>query len=272
MLRTVAYAYVGVDGDCADSMNGQRHSPGFLVTFPALVVATALMAACATGGTGIQPDKDKLTPAPATESASNTSWWQVCFRMPFADNGQPRWAMDHLLAHRVVAPALETFESDISLWRFHRRAADDAAGHRLSVIIYSDAQTADEFMAALSESKITGKLLDSDYVDAVVPRCGDDEKESSIAATSDSNWDPRIQRSWPYFIMGVSAHWLALIDEVAAGVPASSGAPADLLARYGTIQDKMVALWEGHGQHAYLHHLNAIFGYQPLLLRKQMRF
>ena len=29
------------------------------------------------------------------------------------------------------------------------------------------------------------------------------------------------------------------------------------------------ALWQLHAQHAYLHHLNALFGYEPLLLRER---
>jgi hypothetical protein len=33
-------------------------------------------------------------------------------------------------------------------------------------------------------------------------------------------------------------------------------------------------LWRGNAQHAWLHHLNALFGYQPVLIREQrlMRF
>ena len=43
----------------------------------------------------------------------------------------------------MTAPALAAAGGDLSLWRFHRRAALDQAGHRFSLLVYSDAQTAE---------------------------------------------------------------------------------------------------------------------------------
>ncbi len=37
----------------------------------------------------------------------------------------------------------------------------------------------------------------------------------NIDDTSDPRWSPSIQRSWPYFIMGVSRTWLHLVAETA---------------------------------------------------------
>jgi hypothetical protein len=34
------------------------------------------------------------------------------------------------------------------------------------------------------------------------------------------------------------------------------------------VNDRVSALWRGHGQHVYLHHLNALFGYAPLVIRE----
>jgi hypothetical protein len=31
-------------------------------------------------------------------------------------------------------------------------------------------------------------------------------------------------------------------------------------------------IWEEEAQHALLHHLNAVFGYRPLMIQKRMRF
>ena len=32
------------------------------------------------------------------------------------------------------------------------------------------------------------------------------------------------------------------------------------------------AMWYKEGQHAFFHHLSAVFGYEPLLIRKAVRF
>ncbi|MFT5447125.1 MAG: hypothetical protein ACI9DC_002300 [Gammaproteobacteria bacterium] len=55
---------------------------------------------------------------------------------------QPAWHMDVLLAIRICAPALTANAQTIQLWRFHRRAARDAAGHRFALNIYANPTTA----------------------------------------------------------------------------------------------------------------------------------
>jgi hypothetical protein len=34
------------------------------------------------------------------------------------------------------------------------------------------------------------------------------------------------------------------------------------------VDERVTTLWRDHGQHVYLHHLNALFGYQPLVIRE----
>lgn len=36
----------------------------------------------------------------------------------------------------------------------------------------------------------------------------------------------------------------------------------------------LTALWQNEGRHAFLHHLNALFGYEPILIieKRPMRF
>jgi len=49
----------------------------------------------------------------------------------------------------------------------------------------------------------------------------------------------------------------------------SSGASlSELLDYYRRVHDEVSALWREHGQYTYLHHLNAIFGYQRLIVRE----
>jgi uncharacterized Tic20 family protein len=41
-----------------------------------------------------------------------------------------------------------------------------------------------------------------------------------------------------------------------------------LLSYYKQTNDRVSTLWREQAQHAYLHHLSALFGYQPVLIRK----
>jgi hypothetical protein len=72
--------------------------------------------------------------------------------------------------------------------------------------------------------------------------------------------------------MGVSALWLGLIDEAMAENPGEAGEIRALLERYRTADARITTIWNKEGQHAFLHHLNALFGYKPLLIRKEITF
>jgi hypothetical protein len=63
-----------------------------------------------------------------------------------------------------------------------------------------------------------------------------------------------------------------LIDDFMADVPAHDDNVYALLDRYRQAESKVSALWRNEGQHAFLHHLSAIFGYEPVLIRKEIRF
>jgi len=93
-----------------------------------------------------------------------------------------------------------------------------------------------------------------------------------IAVGTDPAWPREVQRAWPYFAMGASRNWLALVAEVGAGMPGGTPAQAQgldaLLAHYRAVNEKVDTLWRENAQHAWLHHLNALFGYQPALIRE----
>jgi hypothetical protein len=66
--------------------------------------------------------------------------------------------------------------------------------------------------------------------------------------------------------MGVSETWLRLIDEQVRDAAAADAAPSlpRLLERYRRANEAVTGIWEGEGHHAFLHHLNALFGYVPV--------
>ena len=61
-------------------------------------------------------------------------WWQFRFKLQWPDGEPPELSRHLLIVDQIIAPVLEEYEEDISLWRFHRRAARDQAGHQLRLI------------------------------------------------------------------------------------------------------------------------------------------
>ncbi len=108
------------------------------------VLAAVMLAGCASVGPGVSP-----VPPTAKEATgpSQNGWWYARFVMNWPADKEPSWYIDPLLAHRVVSPVLDRYGNDIVLWRFHRRAARDQAGHQFSFIFYATPETAREVFA-----------------------------------------------------------------------------------------------------------------------------
>ena len=45
-----------------------------------------------------------------------------------------------------------------------------------------------------------------------------------------------------------------------------------LLEQYRKVDEKITEKWRNEGQHALLHHLSAVFGYEPMLIKKELVF
>ena len=214
--------------------------------------------------------------SPLSQNLPNHAWHALRFRMPRAEDGSSNWDMDLLLANEVIRPALASQANDIPLWRFHRRSGADAAGHQFSFIFYAETKTAEALFGQVQNSILLPQLVDTGLLITTLYQTDAYKNPTELAATSDKNWAPVIQRQWPQFIMGASATWLGLISELVP--PADNSSEKDetpveqLLARYGHANTELTQLWQEQGQHAYLHHLSAIFGYQPLNFKARMAF
>ncbi len=176
------------------------------------LIVSLLMAGCAN-----QPSYSDEEPAGQLEDTrpaarQQARWWNLRFRLAWPEGAGPAWHMGPLIAHQFAAPALERHRDSISLWRFHRRAARDEAGHRFSLIFYADSVTARSLYREIKASKTMRDLQGAGDIMAVRL---EDTGQSQVGATSDDNWNPAIQRSWPRFIMGVSRSWLGLLEELA---------------------------------------------------------
>jgi hypothetical protein len=219
----------------------------------------------AAGCAALRPSTDVAsvaTPSVPGALADGTGWWYARFSIERPAGEPPRWYIDTLLGGEVIAPVFDRHFQDILIWRVHRRAGDDKYGHVFSFIFYSTAAGAQRIYADLEknpvlrtlrqEGRVTGVSFD-DLATITRPRIED---------TSDRHWPLSVQQTWPALAMGASRMWLDLVGIIAA----EHTGEQDLEQRYMKVQKEITDIWEVQGQHAVLHHLSAIFAYQPLLI------
>ncbi len=209
---------------------------------------------------------------PSYKNLENNYWWECDFRVTWPEDGEIDWGMDLLLAHAVVSPVLVEHSNNISYWRFHRRAARDAAGHQFSFIFYSNPETAAVVLSEIANSKRLRDAYEANLLKTVLIDDPDQPLLPNVEDTSDRNWSPVLQKNWPSFIMGASSLWLGLIDEYMQNSAENYTDIHLLLDRYREVNEKITETWSVEGQHAFLHHLNAMFGYAPLRIRKTLSF
>jgi hypothetical protein len=243
----------------------------FLRTIGSVVVALVL-AGCAS----LPAPPAGAVPRPAPAPAADASWWYARFRMEWPEGADPAWHRDLLIAHRVVKPVLDRHAQDIALWRFHRRAARDEAGHQFSFIFYASAGTARRVFLGISSNPLLEQANASGRAITVV--CDDPSAGSlpAVADASDPAWSAPLRQAWPYYLMGASQMWLDLVCRMARGDQPAGSPPTfdDLDERYAGTSADITALWQNEGRHAFLHHLNALFGYEPIVVveKRLMRF
>ncbi len=211
--------------------------------------------------------------ANSTDGTDDVGWWQVGFHRVIEADEEPLWHLDALIAYEVIKPVLD--QQQLQLWRFHRRAAPDASGHKFSFLFYSPRSVGEHIYQTIQANALVKELQRENLVERLSFFNINGEARSNIEDTSDKNWPIELQKAWPPFIMGVSQTWLNLIEEYAGQVAAHENADVTMhLERYEQIHGRINSLWEMEGGHAFLHHLNALFGYQELYIieRRRTRF
>jgi hypothetical protein len=241
------------------------------VSILGLAAALVILSMAGCGSTGGM----KLTGAcRAAQDSTESAWWYASFKVNWPQEEDPALDTDLLIAHRIVSPVLDRYRKEILLWRFHRRAARDEAGHRFSFIFYTNAATARKIYAAIDSSAVLDRMQAEGVILKVQFDDTNTNKRPGMESTSDLNWSVPLQKAWPYFIMGVSQTWLDLISQYAGDGRRKPLSTAEMLAFYREIGKEVEATWKKEGGHAFLHHLNALFGYGPVNLRGklEMRF
>jgi hypothetical protein len=202
-----------------------------------------------------------ITPV-SGKPAEGTGWWYARFFIARPAGEAPRWYIGTLIGGELVAPVFERHSRDILIWRVHRRAGNDAYGHVFSFIFYSTAAGAQRIYADLEKSAVLGKLRQEGKVTRVEFDNTSRVTRPRVEDTSDRHWPLPVQQTWPALAMGASRMWLDLVGEIAD----QHADEQDLEQRYIDVQKEISDIWATQGQHAVLHHVSAIFAYQPLLI------
>lgn len=233
-----------------------------------LIISSLLLAACTPA---LQVETSgPFDPNPAVFGVEQPDryWWQLRFRLTWPEDEQPDFSRHLLIAEQLLLPVIVEHQERLPLWRFHRRAGRGGAGHQFSLIFFSDKTTAAQISQEIESAPLTHWLTDNGLIEKVRFDQRNPEELGRLELTSDPAWPLEIQRSWPYFIMGASQAWLMLVQELSAENELHGEVDyPSLLLHYQEVDARLNAEWRENGQHAYLHHLNAIFGYQPLMIR-----
>lgn len=198
------------------------------------------------------------------DSAAGPAWHSCRARIAWPADAGPDWGVDAFLAGAVFAPALVELGPQLRSWRWHRRAVRDAAGHQFSLLFYADTNASEQLITNLAKQPRLQQALDQGVLSTF--DCSDLPHWSGadFGASSDPAWSPALQQAWPHFIHGSSQLWLELLR----AQPIAADAPLpQLLEDYRRANEALNQTWASEGRHALLHHLNAIFGYQPLPIR-----
>jgi len=223
-----------------------------------LAVLITVLAACVTQPKRPPPASESIATAPS-EGAELPRWWYLRFRLQRNAADETESFLDLLIADRILAPAIAGNRTDIGLWRFHRRWPRDTTGHQFSLVFFAPTSVAAEVTRQVEQNPLLEQLsVDGHLVEFRVDPAGS-ERATDPAATSDTSWSPEIQREWPKFIMGASRMWLGLVRSEAA-----KQTQTDLYERYRAVEVTLDDLWFSEANHAFFHHLSALFGYKPV--------
>jgi len=219
--------------------------------------------------TSVNPSTITISSAQPNSVESEKGWWEIGFHQRYGHDDEIRWEYDALIALKVLKPILEK-EKEIKLWRFHRRAVADRDAHRFGFFFYATQKIGEGVYQQVNEQPLIKKLLNNRQIDRLSFYNINKKLRSDIGDTSDKKWPVELQKTWPYFIMGVSQTWLGLVEHYYSELKLSDNADLDeQLKGFKQVSDKIDLIWKYNGNHAFLHHLNALFAYQELYILEQ---
>jgi len=188
-------------------------------------------------------------------------WQSICFKHKYNTDALPAWHMDVLLMQEIVGPVLEKNKKDIELWRIHRRANNDKAGHQFTFWIYTKKKLADKIYTDIKTNSLLEQLQTEGYIEKVF--YSNNLDKPFISDTSDKRWSMNVQISWTKFIQGVCEMWYDQ-GKILSNANRPDNDLNKLIAYYKEVNELINLEWHYGASHAYFHHLNAIYGYVPV--------
>ena len=201
-------------------------------------------------------------------------WWRVRFRFHWPEDENLDFSYHLLIADQILKPIIDKHKDQLTLWRFHRRAARDNSGHQFSFIFYTTEEIAGEINNRIEDHSIVNQLKLAKVLEVV--RFTNPKKDQAsqvesqkIEATSDPIWPIEVQKSWPVFIQGVSQSWLDFIhQEQGDDYSPDFSNIQQMLDFYRGLDQRITDKWGLYGRHAYFHHINGLFGYSPVYIQE----
>lgn len=227
---------------------------------------------CATQIEQIAGNSSIADPVSVPDDDHTRHWYFSRYKIHWPEGEEPAWHIDTMLADVIIKPVLNRYENDIPVWRLHRRAARTRAGHQFSFIFFTSRSAAEKILMEFDQHPVIDRLLERNILDRAFTSDIDKPYKHDFEDASWPKWSDEMRQAWPYFIMGTSATWLDLVEQYAAEENIDTTDLDSLLQAYKRINDRISELWWSEGGHAFLHHLNAIFGYQPLVTNQKSRF
>jgi hypothetical protein len=203
---------------------------------------------------------------------SSLGWYTACFRFKWPPESEPQWYLDLIVGHAVIAPIIYRHPQRLSPWYFHRRAKRDERGHEFAFSFLTTAEHAQKISIELQGNSLLEDLHEEGLV--LEDTCANLESipSSTKPPYSWPDWPSSVQNSWPYFVMGACQTWLKLADILLPAIKQTTSTTDlnTILQHYQQLLTQINALWQRHGAHAFLHHLNAVYGYVPVRLSNEV--
>lgn len=198
------------------------------------------------------------------------NWYEFNFSIGWPDNQEPKTWVDIFIIDRIVRDVISKKKSEIDLWRIHRRWVRDERGHELRLDCFSGEETGSLMEELIRENGCFKILKDNNLLAKDLAKGTGGSNIHDIADDiSTRNWPMELKKSWPYYIQGCSKLFLYLIEFLTGSIQADFDDKdiSKIESYYTKLNNRISEIWQRDGSHAFFHHINAIFGYVPVLAK-----
>ncbi len=203
-------------------------------------------------------------------------WFNFRFRFVWPEEERaPRLWIDVLVLDTLVRDVINKRRSSIRLWRVHRRAArteesgkPDQVGHQFSLMVFTSEAVANEIDSEVLGHSVKVGMDDCGLLCQYLMETDEREDVFQPSGTSATAWSSELQKSWPYYIHGASEMLLDLAVHCKAGeqAPGFDSGLDRVTDFYQRLHEQLCGVWQQEGHQAFLHQLNGLFGYVPVMV------